>query len=289
MPISSKKQTKSFILIVFILISMFSCNNSIQDVTSNPIYYEYLTYGALLPQNYSHGIIMQTADVIIDIDAEKLYRYATIGYLGNYTFYNTNETQSLMIAAPFTSYTSNLSMVEEKTSVTVDGVQSNFSIIVIEQTEENYTSYLLNWFYVNLILCNITFQTNTTTNVIYEFISVQTSIGYDTTHIDYIVGTANSWENSSNIYEEVEFRVTGFQPKKHSDNCKVSRIPNGKSYLWKWENEKIEVPAVGITYYNRQMHPVIQIIILATTIPIMITIITVVTIKLVKRHRKRNL
>lgn len=273
-------------MIIFLISSTVSIsnNNDSHNAIANPLIIDYLTHGAFLPINFTHGIDMQKAEVLFNIDAHKKNRTTFIDYKGNYTFYNPNVTQSLIIAAPF-GY--DLYEVDNRISVHVNQVKTDFSIVEFFYDSENYSLYLPYYSYLNAIVCNITFQENETTNVLYEFQSLPYSIGYDTTNIHYIVGTANSWNNNSEIYEMVEFRVTGFQPKGYSVNCSVSKIPDGKSYLWNWENEKIDVTAVGITYYHRSIHPVALIIIIATTVPISITIAIVVTVKLVKKYKKK--
>jgi len=276
-------------MIIFLISSTVSIsnNNDSHNAIANPLIIDYLTHGAFLPINFTHGIDMQKAAVLFNIDAHKKNRTAFIDYKGNYTFYNPNVTQSLIIAAPF-GY--DLYEVDNKISVHVNQVKTDFSIVEFFYDSENYSLYLPYYSYLNAIVCNITFQVNETTNVLYEFNSLPYSIGYDTTNIDYIVGTAKSWNNNSDIYEMVEFRVTGFQPKGYSVNCSVSKIPDGKSYLWKWENEPIDTTFVGIYYRYTSLfdNPFVIIGSLVVVPIICISLITYGIIKLVKRKRRKR-
>ena len=251
MKITESKWRKTYTFIaLFLLISLFSMKLvDIKIVSANPYIVVTVAHGVLLPVNYTHGIEMQNAEVIINIDAKKRGRTALTDYEGNYTFYNTNITQTMLVAAPFVF---GVSGIEEKTTVFVDNVQTNYTMMVFrfdnDNNSENY-GYDLDFYpEIAVVLCNITFHADVTTEVYYKYESLTVSLNASQTRFDYIVGTANSWSNSSNINEVVELRVKGFQPKAYSENCTKTKITGGQSYLWIWENEQIEVAKVGIYY-----------------------------------------
>ncbi len=246
----------SFFMFIFGTIMITSVE---QNTLANPIYIEHVANGVLLPTNGSHNVSMQSADVLFNIDADKSTQHAIIDYSGNYSFYNFNNTeQKLAVGIPFT-----FNLDEEKISVFVNEVETNFTTTEITpEIAQNYTLYFYRWDYVGLIICNVTFEAISFTNIQVEYNSYDTTLNYYETYIEYIVGTANSWDNSSNIHEKVEFKVTGFQPRKHADDCTVTTITGGKSYLWLWENEQITVNSVWIYYQHHSIDPVVIVVIL---------------------------
>ncbi|MCK5158151.1 MAG: hypothetical protein KAR08_03275 [Candidatus Heimdallarchaeota archaeon] len=280
-----KRKSSSLFVIILLTMVFFSYVLNSETTKANPLSIMYLGHGVLLPTNYTHGVKMQNAGVSLDIVAFKNNRTAFIDYEGNYTFYNTNSTQTLLIAAPFA-----YSLYEAEINVLVDKTKVNFTLVELFYDDfENFTS-IDYYSYFSAIICNITFNENTTTNVFYEFEALRTSIGYDTTNIDYIVGTANSWYNSSSIDETVEFKVTGFQPRGYSGNCIKTRIDSGKSYLWKWENEPIEVEKVGIYYRHTTFSglPLGLTLTLIIVVPIICTALIIYGIvKFVKKSKKK--
>ena len=75
----------------------------------------------------------------------------------------------------------------------------------------------------------------------------------DILDIFYDVGTSRAWNGT--ITEVVEFRTYGKIPDSYTGargwyekNCTVSDIENGKSYIWAWENERIKVSRIYISY-----------------------------------------
>ncbi len=273
---------KKAMLVLFILVSSTIISlPTIQYSSANPISIVNMSHGVLLPTNVVHGIIMQRADVFLNISADNTL-HATIDYTGNYSFYSTNDTQQeLVIAAPFTNDLSG-----ENISMFVNNIKTNYSFgeITIE-TAENFNYYFPDRYSIYLLICNVTFDPNAITNIYFRYDSFYTTIGYYETFIEYIVGTANSWENSSNIYERVEFRVTGFQPKEYSHDCTVSNIPDGKSYLWEWENEQITVDSVWIKYQFQSIGYRLLVIFLAVFIPIVLMVTIVIIIIKVKKRK----
>jgi len=168
MKITKSKWRKTYTFIaLFLLINLFSMKLvDIKIVSANPYTVATVAHGVLLPVNYTHGIEMQNAEVIINIDAKKRGRTALTDYEGNYTFYNTNITQTMLVAAPFVF---GVSGIEEKTTVFVDNVQTNSTMMVFrfdnENNPENY-GYDLDFYpEIAVVLCNITFHANVTTEV----------------------------------------------------------------------------------------------------------------------------
>jgi hypothetical protein len=107
---------------------------------------------------------------------------------------------------------------------------------------------------IMLIVCNITIPENSSIVLKYE---IDTSKEINLDELDeltifYVVGTSRLW--SGNITESVEFKVQGKIPHKYykpiNKSCIVSKLPDGKSYLWEWKNEIIPDKSVYIVYYG---------------------------------------
>ena len=280
-------KNEKIVLFLFVVVFGACISTSIdQNTLANPISIVNIANGICLLADGSYNVSMQFADVLFNIDADKDTRHATINYSGNYSFYNSNNTeQKLAVGLPFT-----FDLDEDKISVFVNNVKTNFTTIELTpEIAQNYSLYFSRWDYVDLILCNVTFEEVSFTNILVEYNSYETSVEYYETYIEYIVGTANSWDNSSNIYERVEFKVMDFQPIRHADDCTVTTITGGKSYLWLWENEPITVDSVWIGYEHHTVNPAVIAIfvIVGGVIGVISTIALLMWYFLVKKNKKK--
>ena len=288
----SKIKHKTIVILLILLIPIAATDWKIIQLSSaNPISVVSWDYGALLPTNFTHGVQMLEANVIFDIDA-RVYEDIVINYTGDYSFYNPNITQTLVLGAPLEYYyDSEIVNID----VLIDGLPQSYLLVDpynISISEFWRYFYPEGYYGVidSFILCNVSFPVNETTSVHFGAI-MNTQVGYDYNYISYIVGTANSWFNEK-ITESVEFRVIGKQPKSYEPStCLITKISEGKSYLWNWVNETIEIERVSILYKNNYTSAGV-VIFLDLILPLIIVIIVLplsiyMGIKLKKKRKSR--
>lgn len=192
---------------------------------------------------------MEEASVLFDIKALKKNTF-DIKFRGNYTFFNTNDTQSIILGAPF-----GFEMEDNITDIKIIANDTLIPYEIIEIYEEEYPQWndFLGWYIVSrlFIISNVTFQSDSITSVSYSFsayINSQTAIN----SIRYDVGTSRAWDEK--VTEAVDFRVQGVQPSYYSSGCNVTKIETGKSYSWQWVNTVIMENNVGISYDQRSFY-----------------------------------
>jgi len=85
----------------------------------------------------------------------------------------------------------------------------------------------------------------------------------------------------------VEFRIHGRQPdyRYYANQCNVSKIERGKSYIWSWNNEIININLVGISYLPSQQEFFYFIIF---TIIVIIGGIIGITFFIIKKNSRRK-
>ena len=126
------RKQKSIMFLLLLVVGTIISSSDNQYTSANPISSIDLPHGVLLPTNVSHGVIMERADVLFNIDADRYTHHALFEYMGNYTFYNTNDTQQeLLVGAPFT-----YGLPVEKVSVFVNDIETNFVHYI-----KNFISY----------------------------------------------------------------------------------------------------------------------------------------------------
>jgi len=206
--------------------------------------------GGFLPKE-NVSLSLTDANVLIEVDAINYPDVIRWNFEGNYTIYNPNNSTEITIAIPFyMSYVANESLQVNGNPTNIDDViyLNNVSDIwnnYLDNLDENYYRYAY--------IFNLTFPTNDSLNLQFNFDSLTRGINayYDSVgkyDIIYDVGTSRIW--NGNITEKVEFRVHGRQPdyRYYANQCNTSEIEDGKSYIWSWNNEIINVNLVGISY-----------------------------------------
>jgi hypothetical protein len=191
-------------------------------------------FGGFIPKN-DYSCSMPNASVVIEINATDPYSHFDLGFMGNYTLYNPNETLNLTIAAPFSSHV----FGNDSTCM----IKINESIIpyeVIEYQRGDTYSWddYISIYHRNLIVCNITLPLNKSIILEYKFKthinSPLNDVGYMEFHYD--IGTASVWNGT--ISERIEFKVHGRLPDKYLNTTflRIIDIPDGKSYIWEWRD-----------------------------------------------------
>ncbi|NVM34519.1 MAG: hypothetical protein HWN81_02915 [Candidatus Lokiarchaeota archaeon] len=240
------------IFLIFVITLIINLNFAKFDISvGNPVAIPIYQYsGGLLPQeNVSFSLI--SANVIIDADTSDLRYLGGISFEGNYTVFNPKNDLNLTVAAPFSIYP------ENNLSVSVNGMSVPSDILYYDELESQlWEDYIDNISWGNLlprywILCNISIPKNKTVEIQYEFNNPKPTISNDPVSFDilYDVGTARLWNGT--ITEKVEIKAHGHTPNSiyNEQLCNVSDVLDGKSHIWEWLDERIEINLVGVHYY----------------------------------------
>ena len=221
-----------------------------------------MTYGMgagnLLPEE-NCSLIMTNASVIFNIDAERHLSRINIDFTGNYTIYNPSESMKVTLVAPFSSEFKNL---ESSCVIKIENTTVSYEFLEYNFTDSPWEEYLESRYFMQnrkFLIINATFPENDSITIEYSFDAhIDITSSFDILNIFYDVGTSRAWNGT--ITERVEFRVYGKRPDSYSSyrkdrfeyNCTISDIEDGKSYVWEWENEIINVNSVYISYsyYN---------------------------------------
>ena len=242
---------KARFLIICCIISIIILNfpKKIKDSKADVVTIIKNGVGNFLPEE-NCSLIMTNASVLFDVDAKYYHRKIYIDFKGNYTIYNPGESKNATLAAPFSSLFENL---EESCVIKINNTPISFEFLEYNYTDP-WEEYLY-WYYMGqrrFITSNITFPANNSIRIEYSFnayIEIHESFGG--VEIFYDVGTSRAWNGT--ISELVEFKVYGNRPYSYSENnCTISDIEEGISYIWEWKNEIINVDRVYIyfSYFN---------------------------------------
>jgi hypothetical protein len=228
---------------------------------------------------------MEDASVLFEVQALKKNIF-DIEFKGNYTFYNTNVTQSIILGAPFgfeKDY--NLTDIE----IIVNDTLIPYEIVRISEEEHPQWRDFLGWRFDSrtFIINNITFHMDSLTRVSHSF-SVYIDSGSAINDIVYDVGTSRAW--TENVTETVDFRVQGIQPDYYSSGCIKTKIENGTSYSWQWINTVILEENVGISYdkrsfYERNLVGFILFYIVGIPTIVLVSIIAIVIVLARKKYK----
>jgi hypothetical protein len=217
---------------------------------------DYAGAGNFLPE-IEVPFIMTNASVIFNIDAHAYHSRFDVNFEGNYTIFNPNVSETVLLAAPFSSEFKDL---ESSCLIRIDNNTISYSFI--EYTWENFSGspweqYVSGYYRSprKFIIINVTFPENDSITIEYSFNAyIDNPANNGNFEIFYDVGTSRAWNGS--ITEQVEFKVYGKQPDSYSGkrkdgfdyNFTISDIEDGMSYVWQWENEIIIVDTIYISY-----------------------------------------
>lgn len=279
-----KSNFLSFIIIILILIKVQ--DYTIINTSANPTPVRII--GGFLPKE-NVSLSLTEANVLIEVEAINYPDIIRWNFEGNYTIYNPNNSIEITIAFPFyMSFVNNISLRVNGNPIDIDDVISLYNVPDIWNS---YMDDLSDTYYRNAYICNITFPTNDSLNVQFNLNSYSYRINdyfdyvgkYD---IVYDVGTSRIW--NGNITEKVEFRIQGRQPDYcyYANQCNISENEDGKSYIWAWNNEIININLVGISYLPTQLESLYFIIFM---IIIIIAGIIGITFFIIKKSRLKNI
>jgi hypothetical protein len=297
-----KIEKSSIILILLISVSFFyfpKLNTTYADMALLKVY----GWGGFLIENGTQYLQMKKADVLFEIDSRNESNYK-INFHGSYLLYNHNDTVIAEIVAPFsyvytyydTNFENTLTIKQNGTNIPHLIFDTSFGLDTNRTFWEQYTNTSSDedWWFVILssilVFSNITLESNTFSNITYSFSSSfkrgpfgpftdkTKYYSYSNILFDYIVGTSRAW--MGNITETVTMEVKGEQPDNYRDyngvtfnkTCEVIAKPDMTSYIWKWENERINENSVWI-HYDYKTTPVSMNFLQITIMLLVITLI----------------
>jgi hypothetical protein len=289
-----RKKSREFLVFLVIIISNLITSQT-NIINANPIAIpEYRYSGGLLPpENVSLSLV--SANVVIDADTSNLRYLGKITFKGNYTISNSGNDLNITIAAPFNiNPEKNLTVLVNNTLIPSDILNSDeLQLELWLEYVENISTYFLTPRY--WILSNISIPENQTIEIYYEFNHPEPIYSRDLVSFDiiYDVGTARLWNGT--ITEKVEIRTHGHNPKSiyHEDFCQTSNILDGRSHIWEWFDERVDIDFVGVYYYYwiqyeyEQIYSFIKIL-LILTVTILGTVIILVKIFFSRKNKKRD-
>lgn len=228
--------------------------------------------------NTSTNISIVESDVCLDIDYTKYLKF-TIDTLGEYTFYNHNETTTLTVLAPFDLFESTFNNF----SLEVDNVIVPFEIFDLTDEDRNELIVLTSGPIspsISVLAANITFEGFSNTSVSY-YVSTELKRKTPKSHayINYLVSSGRIW--FGNITEKIEFKVFGMQPDNYytteTKPCSVADFKGGKSYIWEWSNEEMDTHSLHIEYESMDTRLVLRVIIpIIIVFPIIISFLIII-------------
>jgi hypothetical protein len=247
-----------FIIVVYIILILFlGLPIHLRDLKADIILVHGMGTGNFLPEE-NNPLIMTNASVNFNIDSKTYLSRININFTGNYTIYNPGKSISATLVAPFSSDFKNL---ESSCVIKIDNVIIDYKFLGFNISGYPWDEYL-EWSLLqnrDFLIINATFPENDSIMIQYSFNAyIDNMQNYQILNILYDVGTSRAWNGS--ISERVEFKVYGKLPDSYSSyredsfeyNCTISEIEDGKSYMWEWKDEIINVNSVYISYsyYN---------------------------------------
>lgn len=233
------------------------------------------------------SLIMTDANVIFDIKYPNLFSKIDLNFNGNYTIYNPNESLNITLVAPFSPDFNNL---EAKCVIKIEETIVPFSVVESYIDDNPWEEYIFpyidmhHYYSRSFIVFNISIAKNNSIEIEFNFeatLSNRFSDSSNIVRIFYDVGTSRAWNGT--ITERVEFNVHGKLPDSYSkdkdedfeNNCIISNIENDRCYAWEWENKRIMINSVYISYDNpwNLFRRFLPVIIIASFIAIPIIII----------------
>lgn len=261
------RKSKIKLIALLVILTSFWYSLFLPKSNANPVPVISTYYGGIVPKNV-YNCSMTDANVQLNVDALKVnefghqvLRHLNLTFMGNYTIFNPNDPINITVASPYDweiTALSNVEILVNNFTIPFDLVDIGY--IITDEWDEFFYDHYSSMFF---IVCNFTIPKNE--SIILES-SFQTSISLapidvNEVYVNYVVGTYRGWDSPSapsglGITEQVKFRVHGQQPDRFSDyapggfsrNCTVTDIINGKSYLWRWDNETIIDGRVYIMY-----------------------------------------
>lgn len=273
---------------LFLILVITSVNASLfTRVCSNPAPVHLMYYSGGLIPNENVSISILRAEVLIHANTRDLDSLGEMTFSGNYTIFNHGSNLNVSIAAPFLFYPTN------NFSILVNDIITPFLFYYEWEDEaESWNQYLVNRSELSLrdhfwLVCNVSIPENASLELQYQF-STPSNLYFPkwgSYYLIYDVGTSRLW--SGNITEQVEINVHGKLPNTiyNEEECVIQDIHDGESYNWNWDDERISVNYVGVSYYFNNMDDngyfidVIFVIFIAT----LLGVLSIITYKILKR------
>jgi hypothetical protein len=250
---SCLRKNRARVVFYVFLIVVLTLPNYVRNSKADIISVDNRGTGSFFPvENCS--LIMTYANVAFDVNYPDIFNNIDLSFNANYTIYNPNDSLNITLIAPFSTSFNNL---ESTCSIKI--AENNIPFNVKEYDFYDFPWDIDLYLYLDeysqtrrkFIIFNASIANNSSIKIEFEFKAVLSNKFYDSNdilRIFYDVGTSRTWNGT--ITEQVEFRVKGKLPEDFSDYCIISESANGKSYAWEWENERIMINSVFISYKN---------------------------------------
>ena len=286
----------SVFIYVFLLI-VLTIPNYISNTEADVIPLGSTGAGNFIPKE-DCSLIMTNASVTFEINYSKTSNKIFLSFNGNYTIYNPFESVRMTLAAPFSPELINL----ELTCI----IKLDDNIIPFSFLEENLNLSIWGEYFDRtgtlprkLLIIDVDFPENESIKLEYIFdayIEIENYLNSDLV-IYYDVGTSRAWNGT--ITERVEFNVYGDQPHSYSNSSdhykfSISDIEDGKSYIWEWKNEVININKVYISYSYRSNWPywfnpstLSWILLFYVFLPVSFFLLIIIIVLLRRRHKRK--
>ena len=278
--------------LIVILLSINFLN--IKYVYSNPAPVQLFYYAGVFIPNEDNNMTLFNANVVIDANTSDFNSLGELYFNGSYTIFNDGEFVNMTIAAPFNFFPTN------ECVISVNGTSTPYILYYSWDDEsEVWESYLVNrtefkWQEHFWLLCNITIPAKSSLQISYIFKLSENEYypKWGNYYIIYDVGTSRVW--NGNITEDVSINIHGNLPDTiyNEEKCIIKYIGDGKCYSWNWDNERINVDYVGVSYYfgsPPSYLDIFSIIITCTIIGLLIIAISFALYYYLKRKNRTTL
>jgi len=248
--------------------------------------------GNFFPINET-DIQMIDANVEYIIDSTDIKNQINVHYKGSYVFNSSTAAQNLVIAVPFTNF---FDVEEESIQFKMNGLDQNYTLVKLGYEEASNMSEgtgIDYYYFKTLIYAEVFFEqsSNNTLDLSFDSTVVSGQITY--VQIEYVVGTSRMWANETS--EVVKFIVNGEQPESYLfketssfQTCSISEIDEGKQYIWEWNNERIQVDAVWISFKINHFSIDFDNPFVLITLVVVIFVLLILSFLLLKRVIKRR-
>lgn len=280
------------VLLVFMITSLHV--SFFTPVFANPAPVHLMYYSGGLVPNENVSISILHAEVLIHADTSNLDSLGEMKFSGNYTIFNHGSHLNISIAAPFLFYPTN------NCSILVNGSITPYLLYYEWEDEaESWNPYLVNRSELSLydhfwLVINVSIPENVSLELQYRF-STPSNLYFTKWgryYLIYDVGTSRLW--NGNITEHVEINIHGNLPNTiyNEEECVVQDIYDGKNYNWNWDNKRISVNYVGVSYYfdnrDNNEYNVFFVLLIATPLGVL-SLITYITFKILKSRTSKKL
>jgi hypothetical protein len=249
-------------LLNFILLYPVIFSQNIKFVSANPIAVQehpgFWGHIGILPLENNLNISMVQANVSLNINAREYVKFS-ITTLGEYIFYNYNQTKNVTVAIPIDNHIGWIEVINKGDIILkINNQPISYQELILSLEQNEYLRNLIpvpTIDEISLIAFNVSFAGYSNTNLTYSFESlIKRYDKHSNVEIYYTVSTGAVWYG--NLTERVEFDVYGLQPDDYyvdfenheNTDFQIMDIDDGKKYRWDWINTNYSFYNPSISY-----------------------------------------